>query len=732
VSLKMVAAALALSVLAGTSLFAQEQTSPPEQSEGRPSSSPDSSTQGSGDSGAPRSIRVGGNVAVANLIYQVTPVYPPIAKTAHISGTVVLHAIIGKDGTVQELQYISGPPLLMKSAMDAVRQWKYKPTMINGNPVNVDTTVTVIFTLGGSNAEVPNPAAPETPATSPLPRDSVRSAPAIAHSAPIYPTDAKEKHIEGIVVLRATISESGSVKKLEIESGPPELTDAAMDAVRRWQFSPLEVNGTQVETQRRIAILFSLTKNNYKLIATSFDPISAEAIAATEDVPPPKHPAAARSGQTEIPDTLDGIQKQTQEVFDAWRAGDKEKFQSLLDGFAVEDPRQWLATTFGADKNAALVPQYEISLEKFKQHMVRIAGYWEKSKTSLLQVEASVTPNPPEEAGQPDGPPIPKKPLNIENFRFYVRTGQVDPGDWVFSFVYVNGAFRIVGGTHTFWNQNWRSEQSDGRVIFTKLLNATPTAPVDRSLEPLIYEQVRGKMRYENDGSGMREITARMRVQTPAGLAKAGQLVFDYNAANEKIEIRSVKVTKPNGGVITAGASAVQDLSAPVTLEAPMYTDARQKHVTVPGLAVGDMVEYDAVITTFEPLLPGQFWQTWIFVSNAISLDEQVDLDVPRDRLLKIKAAPGIESNTHDEGNRRVYHWATSTQMYFDQVELVNNFKFDVKSMLEGVKPPAARTIMFSTFQSWEEIGTWYSNLERERRAPTAEVRAQADEIVRG
>jgi len=154
--------------------------------------------------------------------------------------------------------------------------------------------------------------------------------------------------------------------------------------------------------------------------------------------------------------------------------------------------------------------------------------------------------------------------------------------------------------------------------------------------------------------------------------------------------------------------------------------------VTVPGLAVGDSVEYDAVITTFEPLLPGQFWHTWTFVSNAISLDEQVDLDVPRDRALKIKAAPGIESSTHDEGNRRIYHWATSTQMYFDQAGLMKNFKFDVKTMLEGVKPPPARTIMFSTFQSWEEIGTWYSNLERERRAPTAEVRAQADEIVRG
>jgi periplasmic protein TonB len=93
-------------------------------------------------------LRVGGAVIAANLIRQVTPVYPPIAKTAHISGTVVLHAIISKDGTIEQLEYISGPPLLMKNAMDAVRQWRYRPTMLNGEPVEVDTTVSVVFTLG--------------------------------------------------------------------------------------------------------------------------------------------------------------------------------------------------------------------------------------------------------------------------------------------------------------------------------------------------------------------------------------------------------------------------------------------------------------------------------------------------------------------------------------------------------------------------------------------------------
>lgn len=94
-------------------------------------------------------IRVGGNVAAAKLIHQVQPVYPQIAKTAHVSGTVLLHAIIAKDGTIQQLEYVSGPPLLMRAAMDAVHEWRYNPTLLNGEPVEVDTTIQVVFTLGG-------------------------------------------------------------------------------------------------------------------------------------------------------------------------------------------------------------------------------------------------------------------------------------------------------------------------------------------------------------------------------------------------------------------------------------------------------------------------------------------------------------------------------------------------------------------------------------------------------
>jgi protein TonB len=92
-------------------------------------------------------LRVGGNVQSAKIINRVQPVYPPLARQTRISGTVRLHAIIGKDGTIQSLEVVSGHPLLQQAALDAVRQWRYQPTLLNGDPVDVDTTIDVIFSL---------------------------------------------------------------------------------------------------------------------------------------------------------------------------------------------------------------------------------------------------------------------------------------------------------------------------------------------------------------------------------------------------------------------------------------------------------------------------------------------------------------------------------------------------------------------------------------------------------
>jgi periplasmic protein TonB len=94
-------------------------------------------------------IKLGGQVVAAKLLAQPQPVYPPLARQARIQGNVVLHAIIDKDGRVGELQVVSGHPLLVQAALEAVKNWRYQPTQLNGDAVEVDTTITVTFVLGG-------------------------------------------------------------------------------------------------------------------------------------------------------------------------------------------------------------------------------------------------------------------------------------------------------------------------------------------------------------------------------------------------------------------------------------------------------------------------------------------------------------------------------------------------------------------------------------------------------
>jgi len=92
-------------------------------------------------------VRVSSGVAQGLLIRQVKPEYPSLARQARIQGTVVLQAAIGKDGTVQNLRVVSGHPMLTAAAIAAVKQWRYKPYYLNGEPVEVDTQINVIFTL---------------------------------------------------------------------------------------------------------------------------------------------------------------------------------------------------------------------------------------------------------------------------------------------------------------------------------------------------------------------------------------------------------------------------------------------------------------------------------------------------------------------------------------------------------------------------------------------------------
>ena len=92
-------------------------------------------------------ISVGGSVQQAMLVRRVEPIYPPLARQIRHSGQVRLHALIAVDGTIASLEVMDGDPLLVRSALDAVGQWRYQPTLLNGSPVEVETVITVVYTL---------------------------------------------------------------------------------------------------------------------------------------------------------------------------------------------------------------------------------------------------------------------------------------------------------------------------------------------------------------------------------------------------------------------------------------------------------------------------------------------------------------------------------------------------------------------------------------------------------
>jgi TonB family protein len=210
-------------------------------------------------------VRVSSGVMAGNMEGVVNPVYPAEAKAKHVQGVVVMHAIISKTGDIEHLEVISGPELLRQSAMDAVGRWKYKPYLLNGEPTEVETTINVNYTFGGDA-----PLSPGSDSTAPItgePRQvsgpvrvsgGVAAGMLISKVDPVYPQDAKDARVQGAVVLRAIISKTGTIRDLQVVSGPPELTDSAKDVVNQWRYKPYLLNGEPTEVETTITVNYSL------------------------------------------------------------------------------------------------------------------------------------------------------------------------------------------------------------------------------------------------------------------------------------------------------------------------------------------------------------------------------------------------------------------------------------------------------------------------------------------
>ncbi|HEX5835350.1 MAG TPA: DUF3857 domain-containing protein [Pyrinomonadaceae bacterium] len=258
----------------------------------------------------------------------------------------------------------------------------------------------------------------------------------------------------------------------------------------------------------------------------------------------------------------------------------------------------------------------------------------------------------------------------------------------------------------------------------------------DYSHEAVVVEQLSTAYRFERDGTGQRELSLRVKVQSDAGVERFGQLIFGYSSASEKLDMDFVRVHKADGTVVNAATTDIQDLTAPIAREAPIYTDTRQKHITVPGLRPGDVLEYRIVWTMHTALARDHFWVEHDFVKRGlIVLDDQLSVNLPAASKVKLKTEPGFDATIKEQDGRRVYSWKHANLKPESEVEEERKKKEEKAEEEEEEKEEADEVrpdVQLTTFQSWDEVGQWYAELQRDRVVPDEKIKVKAEEIIKG
>jgi TonB family protein len=196
--------------------------------------------------------------------------YPEAAQEKQLQGQVWVKIHVSETGDVESVEVISGDPTLAKAAVRAAKKWKFKPFLKNGKPVKVATKLPFNFAFSENVHEEKVPpvngraAANANPASGGEAPQRVRVSLGVSQGllvhkvAPVYPIDARRAHIQGTVLLRATISKEGRITDLQLISGPKELAPAAIGAVQQWLYRPYRLMGDPVEVETQIQVNFEL------------------------------------------------------------------------------------------------------------------------------------------------------------------------------------------------------------------------------------------------------------------------------------------------------------------------------------------------------------------------------------------------------------------------------------------------------------------------------------------
>jgi hypothetical protein len=238
-------------------------------------------------------------------------------------------------------------------------------------------------------------------------------------------------------------------------------------------------------------------------------------------------------------------------------------------------------------------------------------------------------------------------------------------------------------------------------------------APADYKSEAVIVERLDSVYRYNADGTGSKLDTDSALIQSEAGVQNFSVLRIPYAADTQRLQIHYVRVRKADGSVVDTPATDAQDLPAPVTQEAPFYSDLHMLQLPVRGLSVGDHLEYEVVTTFSHPEAANQFWAEESFGSGVVVLSRSIELHVPSATYLNVYS-PKNKPTVTKEAAETVYRWHGSQLK-----PSVTPSKGDDDTATP--EPPADKlaAIAWTTFHSWAEVGEWYRKLSADRVQPS-------------
>jgi len=281
-------------------------------------------------------------------------------------------------------------------------------------------------------------------------------------------------------------------------------------------------------------------------------------------------------------------------------------------------------------------------------------------------------------------------------------------------------------------------------ILFPGLFSVSAQAPATSapstfSAEPFVIQLISVVNSFKADGTGYREQTGVVKMQADSAVRELGVLRIPFASQSQHVEIHYARVRHADGSVIETPVTDAIEEPAPVTREAPFYSDLKQKELPIKNLHVGDTLEWQVRIIRTVPEAPAQFWGQENYSDNAVVLDHQFELRFPAAVHVTVWTNPkdGAAPKEATEGSEHVYRWSHSNlkPTVGPEAEAAKKaqekhiFTADEETDITDGKMPS---LAWTTFPDWPSVGAWYRKLEGTRTVPDDAIKAKVAELTAG